>query len=123
MQESMARACERWHRVQAMESPGGYAYRTAVNLNRKRIRRLARPPRALTPSVHESANDVEARSDLRRALATLPEGQRSALILVEWWGMGTREAASVLGVKEVSIRSRLHRAKVALRQELGGIDV
>ena len=102
---------------------GGYAYRTAVNLNRKRIRRLARPPRALTPSVHESANDVEARTDLRRALATLPEGQRSALILVEWWGMGTREAASVLGVKEVSIRSRLHRAKVALRQELGGIDV
>src|SRR5436309_15717753 len=40
-QESMARAYERWGRVRRMDAPGGYVYRTAVNLNRKRVRHLA----------------------------------------------------------------------------------
>lgn len=123
LQESMARACERWERIRVMESPGGYVYRTAVNLNRNRIRRLARRPRRLLAAAHESTEDVDARNDLLRALATLPRGQRAALILVEWWGMETREAASVLGIKEASVRSRIHRAKLALRPKLGGADV
>lgn len=29
-QEAMARVCERWDRVQTMDSPGGYVYRVAV---------------------------------------------------------------------------------------------
>src|SRR5688572_10314123 len=40
-QEAMARVFERWDRVKAMDAPGGYLYRTAMNLNRKRLRRLA----------------------------------------------------------------------------------
>lgn len=40
-QEAMARAYARWDRIATMRSPGGYVYRTAVNLNRKRLRRLA----------------------------------------------------------------------------------
>jgi len=37
----MTRVLERWDRVGVMDSPAGYAYRTALNLQRKRIRRLA----------------------------------------------------------------------------------
>ncbi|HZA40654.1 MAG TPA: sigma factor [Actinomycetota bacterium] len=37
-QEAMARAYAWWDRVGRMNSPGGYVYRTAVNLNRKRLR-------------------------------------------------------------------------------------
>src|SRR5919197_5730967 len=40
-QEAMARVFERWDRVSGMSSPQGYLYRTAVNLHRKRLRRLA----------------------------------------------------------------------------------
>ena len=40
-QETMTRVLERWDRVGVMDSPMGYAYRTALNLQRKRLRRLA----------------------------------------------------------------------------------
>ena len=40
-QEAMTRVLERWDRVREMDSPTGYVYRTALNLQRKRIRRLA----------------------------------------------------------------------------------
>lgn len=36
-QETMTRVLERWDRVGTMDSPAGYAYRTALNLQRKRI--------------------------------------------------------------------------------------
>ena len=36
-QETMTRVLERWDRVSTMDSPAGYAYRTALNLQRKRI--------------------------------------------------------------------------------------
>ncbi|HEV8420016.1 MAG TPA: sigma factor, partial [Actinomycetota bacterium] len=35
-QESMARVYERWERVRRMQSPQGYVFRTALNLNRRR---------------------------------------------------------------------------------------
>jgi DNA-directed RNA polymerase specialized sigma24 family protein len=40
-QEAIVRVYERWDRVSAMTSPGGYLYRVARNLNRRRIRSLA----------------------------------------------------------------------------------
>src|SRR2546428_3542908 len=39
-QEAMVRVYERWERVRAMDSPTGYLYRTAMNLNRSRLRKL-----------------------------------------------------------------------------------
>ena len=40
-QEAFVRVYERWSQVREMESPTGYLYRTALNLHRKRLRRLA----------------------------------------------------------------------------------
>ncbi len=120
-QETMTRVLERWDRVGAMESPTGYAYRTALNLQRKRIRRLAvRAKRRFAPvpvaDVGPAAGD---RQDVHAALATIPEGQRAALILVDWLDMDAEEAAGVLGIKPGSVRVRLHRARSALRDSLG----
>src|SRR5215831_10524331 len=50
-QEAMTRALERWERVGTMDSPTGYVYRTALNLNRKRIRRLVVAARRALASV------------------------------------------------------------------------
>jgi RNA polymerase sigma-70 factor (ECF subfamily) len=58
-QEAMVRVYERWERIRAMESPVGYAYRTAMNLNRKRLRRLAVRARRLV-------RPPEERDDLSR---------------------------------------------------------
>ena len=44
-QEALVRVYERWDRVRTMDSPIGDCYRTAMNLNRNRLRlRLASPP-------------------------------------------------------------------------------
>jgi RNA polymerase sigma-70 factor, ECF subfamily len=54
---------------------------------------------------HSQEKRLELR-DLERALAKLPEEQRSALLLVGMEGMKYEEAATVLGVAVGTIRSR-----------------
>jgi len=123
-QEAMARAFERWDRVGAMESPAGYLYRTAFNLNRKRVRRLGVRARraigALPP--RDPAEIAEAKSDVLRALASIPAEQREALILVGWFEMDAAEAGAVLGIAASSVRGRVHRARITLRDTFGGDD-
>ena len=121
-QEALARAYERWDRVRAMESPGGYVYRTAVNLNRKRLRRLAAAARRVYERSTETdpMGAVDARSDTLQLLKKLPRGQREALILVDWLGMDSEEAGRLLGIRPASVRSRVHRARVLVRERSGG---
>jgi RNA polymerase sigma-70 factor (ECF subfamily) len=124
-QEAFARALERWERVRVMESPVGYVYRTAFNVNRNRLRHLARSLRHRSIPVPESdpASEVETRSELRRVLARLPASQREALVLVEWLGLDAEEAGLVLGIEPASVRGRVHRARRTINEELGGDDV
>ena len=120
-QETMTRLLERWDRVAAMDSPVGYAYRTALNLQRKRIRRLAvRAKRrfASTP-VDDIAHAAGEREDVHRALDSLPQGQRAALVLVDWLDLDIEEAANALGITAGNLRVRLHRGRGSLRDSLG----
>ncbi len=116
-QEALVRVFERWNRVGQMDSPTGYLYRTALNLSRSRVRRLAsRARHALSPSPDaDPLAGVEARDEVRRLLATLPRGQREAVVLVEWLGMGADEAGAVLGIDGSTVRVQLSRARRALR--------
>jgi len=124
VEEAFARAWDRWDRVRAMASPAGYVYRTAVNLHRNRLRRLARELRRHRPPepAPDPAGAAEDRDRIRRALAALPLNQREAIVLVGWFGLDTGEAAAALGIKPASLRSRLHRARTALRSQLGEFD-
>jgi RNA polymerase sigma-70 factor (ECF subfamily) len=123
-QEAMARAFERWDRVKAMDAPGGYLYRMALNLNRKRIRRLAvRARRILWPVEPVDAIAAsDAKSDLLHALAGLPEGQKEALVLLDWMELTSEEAGRILGIRAASVRSRAHRAREKLQGQLGVRD-
>jgi RNA polymerase sigma-70 factor (ECF subfamily) len=120
-QETMTRVLERWDRVSTMDSPTGYAYRTALNLQRKRIRRLAIRARKRFANVPtgDIAADTGERHDVRRALASLPDAQREALVLVDWLDMDHDEAARTIGITTGNLRVRLHRARSALRDALG----
>ena len=123
-QEALLRAYERWDRVAAMDSPDGYVFRTALNLHRSRLRSLlvrARRVFAAVPA-EDLSGPVTASQDVRRALARLPRGQREALILVEWLGLGSEEAGRVLGIDASSVRGRLHRGRASLRDLLGDRD-
>jgi RNA polymerase sigma factor (sigma-70 family) len=123
-QEAMARVLERWPRVSRMDDPEGYLYRTALNLHRNAVRRLAMAARR---QVHrdqpDEAEATERRVDLLRAIRSLPRTQREALVLVEWLGYTAEEAGSLLGIDAASVRGRLHRARNSLRTRYGGSDV
>lgn len=123
-QEAMVRVCERWDRVHGLEDPIGYLYRTALNLHRSRLRRLAVRARRLIerPTSPDPALEAEAQDSLDRALASLPDGQRAAVVLVGWVGLSAEDAGRVLGIEPVSVRVRLSRARAALREALGERD-
>jgi RNA polymerase sigma factor (sigma-70 family) len=59
--------------------------------------------------------------DLERAIAQLPEEQRSVILLVGLEGMHYEEVAAVLDVPVGTIRSRLSRGREALRRLTGSI--
>jgi RNA polymerase sigma-70 factor (ECF subfamily) len=121
-QEAMTRALERWDRVSVMVSPAGYVYRTAVNLNRSRLRRLSRPLRWSRAGERSSDSEPEVIGSLVAALSTLPRGQREAVLLVEWLGLDARETGRILGISPSSVRSRVHRAKAFLGSGSGDGD-
>ena len=117
-QEAMIRVYERWDRVSTMTSPEGYLFRTAMNLNRswrRRLRSQRRQRVVVAPRVPEPHESAETGDELARSLASLPAAQRQALILVEWLGMSDDEAGEALGIRPVSVRVRISRAKSALR--------
>ncbi|HYJ32400.1 MAG TPA: sigma-70 family RNA polymerase sigma factor [Candidatus Binatia bacterium] len=76
-------------------------------------------PRA--PLSADPANETERR-ELARALSVaigeLPPAYREAVILRDVEGLSAAEAARVLGVSERALKSRLHRARLALRDVL-----
>lgn len=119
-QEAMARSYERWDRVGAMQSPAGYLYRIGVNLNRHRLRHLAVQARRLLAMTRDvqSEHVPVVRREIAEAIASLWRGQREAFMLVEWLGLNAEEAGRMLGIAPASVRSRVHRAKAALRARL-----
>jgi RNA polymerase sigma-70 factor, ECF subfamily len=118
-QEAMTRAFERWGRVSGMDSPAGYVYRVAVNLNRSRLRRVRLRLLKQREIPHPLHAEPEIVGTVVAALAGLPRGQREALLLVEWLGLDAPEAGRILGISASSVRSRVHRAKAALHAEGG----
>lgn len=70
------------------------------------------------PSPEHVVDAGRRRDRVRRAIATLPPAQREVLVLRDLEGLSTREVAGVVGVSEDNVKTRLHRARVALRSAL-----
>jgi|SRR5215831_12483414 len=62
--------------------------------------------------------DGEARAVLSRAIDGLPETYRTVLVLRDVEELSNEETARILGESVASIKSRLHRARMALREQL-----
>jgi RNA polymerase sigma factor (sigma-70 family) len=69
--------------------------------------------------VDERVSAAAAGPRLARVLAELPAASRDALLLVAWGDLSYEEAATALGVPKGTVRSRLSRARTALRRSLG----
>jgi RNA polymerase sigma-70 factor (ECF subfamily) len=60
----------------------------------------------------------EARILLNRAIDRLPPHYRAVLVLRDLEGLSNEEAAEILEESVASVKSRLHRARMVLREEL-----
>ena len=57
----------------------------------------------------------EVRDQVQAAIDRLPENYRTVLVLRDIEGLGTEEAAQMLGESTAAVKTRLHRARMALR--------
>ena len=63
-----------------------------------------------------------AARELYALIAALPDDFRETLVAVDVVGLSYREAARALRVREATITTRLHRARLRLAEALGGKD-
>jgi RNA polymerase sigma-70 factor (ECF subfamily) len=119
--EAFVRALERWEAVSRMEAPSAYLFRTALNLERSRLRRLLRRANRV-PREREEQRDFSQeaveRTDVLRILRGLSREQREAIVLVDFLGLNSEEAGRIASVSADALRARLHRARAAVRKEL-----
>ena len=108
--------------------PRTWLYGIARNIIATEFRRSARERRAETliagrrllepADVERLIEQIDAAArvrELHESLWALPEGERAVLELVSVDGMSVTEAAAALGIRAVTARVRLLRARQALR--------
>jgi RNA polymerase sigma-70 factor (ECF subfamily) len=114
-QEAFARAWQRWAMVRDCDSPEAWVRRVATNLAASRWRRIrvARAAAGHTTELHapEVSTDTVA---LVSGLRTLPERQRTVLVLHYMCDMTVDQIAAELGCPTGSVKSWLSRGRTAL---------
>ena len=138
VQETFLQAFRKWDQFKGRSSPSSWLYTIAARVCQRRHRlRAGEPARiasldellpsgelkvAQVPSLGESAFDGRLRQELAavvdRALEALPLDFRLPLVLKEIADLSLSEIAEVMGVKVATVKTRLYRARLALRKEL-----
>ncbi|MFN8162146.1 MAG: sigma-70 family RNA polymerase sigma factor [Solirubrobacterales bacterium] len=130
-QETFLRAWRGIGRFEARSQFFTWLYRIALN----EAKRLAarRPPAGRVRSLEDEpipdapdwsdapevgAGQAEIRSVLEGAIRELPIEYRATIILRDVEGLSTAEAASAMELGEAAFKSRLHRARLAVRRSL-----
>lgn len=57
---------------------------------------------------------------IRKAIEKLLPASRAIVVMREIEGLSTREVATILGISEANVKTRLHRARAQLRRHLEG---
>jgi len=133
-QETFLRAFRALPGFRGQAKFSSWLYRIALNLCRDWIRRerrapLLQPPEdgdlmelAAAAEPAESIEDLVARKDLarsvERAMALLPEEQRTAIVLKEFHGLTFQEIANLAGCPLSTVKTRLYQGLTVLRREL-----
>jgi len=70
------------------------------------------------PDPEQRASERELGAALETAIDTLPDGFRTVFVMRDVEGLSTAETAECLGINEETVKTRLHRARTALRARL-----
>ena len=116
-QDAFLRVWQHWDRVQTMESPEGYLYRTAMNLWRNRLRSAAHAARRAMSrqEARDPFSDADDRDQVIRALRALTPRQRAALALVDLMEFTSEEAGQMLGIRASTVRALATQGRTELR--------
>ena len=130
-QEAFVRAWRSISRFEGRAQFFTWLYRIGINEAKRRAER--RPPPGQVVSIDEQAieeagdareapapraEQAELRDALERAVRALPLEYRVPLILRDIEGLSTSEAAAVMELREAAFKSRLHRARLAVREAI-----
>lgn len=123
-QEAFVRAHRGLANFKGESQVRSWLYRIATNLALNAVQRrkeypsetLPEPP---APSGPERQTELQAlRTALEDAIATLPEDQRVPLVMREYGGLSYQEIAEETGLPLNTVRTRILRARRALRSKL-----
>jgi RNA polymerase sigma-70 factor (ECF subfamily) len=138
VQETFLQAWRAWDRFEGRSEPGTWLWAIAARAcQRRKRRRSGEPARVLSldpvssfgegpvadlPAGEETPLDGEVRREalehLQAGIVALPESHRLPLVLVDVLEMSVAEVASVLGLRPGTVRTRVHRARMKLRESL-----
>jgi len=133
-QETFLRAFRALNGFRGQAKFSSWLYRIALNLCRDWVRKERRTPVIQAPEELEvlemaavrepppSVEDLVARRELtrvvERAMARLPEEQRTAIILKEYHELTFQEIADLVGCPLSTVKTRLYQGLSVLRREL-----
>lgn len=124
-QDVFVRAWERMKSFRGESKFTTWLHRLAVNVvlqaGRTRGRREAREQLVEDPGEYLARVTREmpgTRVDIERAIATLPEGARTVLILRDVEGYKYEEIAGMQGVALGTVKAQIHRARKMMREKL-----
>jgi RNA polymerase sigma-70 factor (ECF subfamily) len=138
VQETFLRAYRHWHQFEGRSDPATWLYSIAARacrrMNRRRVgeparveslSELLRAGEATVPDVGTGAADQldeqvrrEAEETVDRAIGGLPPMFRQPLVLKEIADFSLAEIAGILGIKEATAKTRVHRGRLMLRKAL-----
>lgn len=136
VQETFLRAFRNWHQFEGRSSPATWLFTIAMRTHKRVCRRLkgrhTEPLANLLPTWKEEIPDIscgeegpleevlrqEAQETIYRAMGSLPIDFRVTLILKSIVEFSVAEVAKVLGIKEATVKTRVHRARLLLREGL-----
>jgi RNA polymerase sigma factor (sigma-70 family) len=108
--------------LRATAALASWMFRIVRNECLRRARALARGGEPLTEvAVPSAEDDVLGKLEIERvaaAVASLPDDQRRVLIMRDVRGLPGKTVAQSLGLSTSAMKSRLHRARAAVREHL-----
>lgn len=132
-QEAFVRIYHALPRFQGGSSFNTWMYRIVVNVCYDELKRRRRRPSNFTDlcdydepmrdpaggvSAEEAAMRNERRRVLQQAIVTIPEPYRMVLVLYDLQGLSYQEISDILETNLGTIKSRLNRARLILREKL-----
>ena len=124
VQDSFARVWERRHQVE-YDKAKSYLFTTAYHLiiDLTRQRRQETSLESLVQLPDKSSNTYpDVNEILHKAVANLPEAQRSAVLLRDYEGYSYQEIGDITGQTEAQVKVNIFRARTALRNAIKSMD-